>query len=638
MKKLIVILLILLCVNSFAQKTWADYGLTTFNETLGGKTLMGLKDKEGKVVLKPFYAYIDQKFNGGYTTIANPKDKRLTDAQIEEKVKENTLELYMGLIDSTGKTAIEPNQYYVVKYFHNSYGLAYIYLNNKVGMYSLINKRVEMPIEYDEAQIFLGQMPYITVAKSKKVGLYGIDEKKLIVPCLYDRNVHVLFHNRYKKDRKTLGFTVSTDNPHHEGLLDATGKVLLGLDYFMVTENYTDENYLLGKIAYETGNKNVHKYGYFRLNHKSNDFRKGELQFDKMTTNHKYPTALVLLDGKWGLIDCITDKYILDLEYTKAFSFADTIIAFSNDKQGGIYHLSGKPIVPIGMYDSFKEYQLKEKAVYSVQKNNKWGYIDMAGNQILPIEFDREVAYKDTMWVVKKGKWDCITPNNKSIIKIPLDTTYVKKAPKYIRKRETAYRPYYYYLRFPNFDYSIYEPGKKSMFENSIEVRNAVRIKDKQKLYIYLESSKPNIRAEALFEALKVKDTTFISMILKFKPDLTQTENVWTYGNISLLNTLLYNSAPENVKPFNSEVLLKLTRKFLDLKMDINGKSGSLDVTPLMLYLVNNDADMQVVEMLIKAGATVSLKDNNGKDALYYAKKAPKEVVKYLKDCKKNEI
>ena len=95
----------------------------------------------------------------------------------------------------------------------------------------------------------------------------------------------------------------------------------------------------------------------------------------------------------------------------------------------------------------------------------------------------------------------------------------------------------------------------------------------------------------------------------------------WPEGDLMIYNVAMQGSSD-------------LLQKLIDLKMEINSFNHK-GFTPLMIAANFNRLDH--VKILINAGADPTLKDQNGKTALDYAKEQGyQEVVDYLEKLKKN--
>jgi len=112
-------------------------------------------------------------------------------------------------------------------------------------------------------------------------------------------------------------------------------------------------------------------------------------------------------------------------------------------------------------------------------------------------------------------------------------------------------------------------------------------------------------------------------------------------GNVAIASNLDNNPvtkvyvANETLSPLCNAVVqgdLETVKKMVEFGSDVNEKSNGM--TPLMIAARYNR--VEIVELLLKNGANISLKDSNGKTALQHAERSnAKETVAILKAQKK---
>jgi len=380
--------------NSFAQKTWEDYGFKLYSETKDSITLMGIKKADGQIVVPPRYSVIMPLAKGGYAYVANPVDKKLTDNRINKQSDDGTLQIFMGLIDSTAKVAIEPTQYNGVAYFPND-NLVIVVKGDKRGIYSLSTKRIEVPVEFDKINIYVKDLPAASVEKSKKFGIYNMDLHKLVVPCLFDESPSVQYDNWEKTDRKIIGYQVRNLNPLRSGYLDANGNVLIDMKFTAVYWEYSGTDFILGVMFNIPDKNNNYTMNYFSHYFKTNAIKISTQQYKQIGGfGADIPNALVNINGKWGLINCITEKFVIEPQFDSVkYHYRKSFVAYKNNKPS-LYDFSGKEMI----FDIIKECKTKDDKEYlSVCKNRRWGCLDYKLNYIIPLEYDREVIPGDQM-------------------------------------------------------------------------------------------------------------------------------------------------------------------------------------------------------------------------------------------------
>jgi hypothetical protein len=93
----------------------------------------------------------------------------------------------------------------------------------------------------------------------------------------------------------------------------------------------------------------------------------------------------------------------------------------SLDQKWGYINVSGKEIVP-PEYDSI---QYLYEGLLAVQKGNKWGYIDTTDQVVLPFEFEEASVFRNDRAIVKKdGKVGTIDKNGKNMISFNYQSMY----------------------------------------------------------------------------------------------------------------------------------------------------------------------------------------------------------------------
>jgi hypothetical protein len=634
MKKFIIILSLFISYSSFAQKTWEAYGFYVYTDTKDSITLFGLKNADGKIVVSPNYTVIMTPLKGGYAYLANVQDKKLTDNEIIELGKKEKLKIFMGLIDSTGKVAIEPTQYESVAYYPND-NLVSVSKGGKAGVYSLLTKRIEVPIEFDKIDLYHKNLPLITVEKLKKFGIYNIELHKLVVPCLYDRAPYTQYDNRENKDKKVIGYIVDYSDPIRSGYLDALGNVLIELKYFQIAPEYFGNDYMLGVLRYKPDNADNYTCRYFFHYFNTNTIKISDQEYTEIIVDtYTSPNALVNINGKWGLFNCLTEQYILEPQFEKAdHNYGESFVAYKNNK-AALYDFSGNEM----NFDVIKKCTTKDyQEYYSVCKNKKWGCLDYKLNYIIPLEYDKEVILSEQMWVVKNGKWGCIDKKLLTSVSFIYDTLIFSD----------------FKIVTPGRFYSCMVKGAKIEFDgdgnNYITKDNGNGVTIKTLKDALINADMPSVEYH-LVASDKTERNIALSFIIcsynsydinyKFYAEafkkLINTNIDFNYTD-DFLGTFLHKLAYFAKKtPLQcSWEIEELVKKGIDpnQKMKFNNNR-----TALLEYLFQNDnIHYEIVQTFLKVGSKVAITDSEGNDALDLAKKAPKEVKEILKEYKNKE-
>lgn len=136
-----------------------------------------------------------------------------------------------------------------------------------------------------------------------------------------------------------------------------------------------------------------------------------DYQFEEIE-KFNYNNYLVKKDGKWGVLNSLGEK-IIPCE-NDSLSHDKSLRGFMAQQDGavGFYDMDGKMIIPC----VYEEFQLIDKLVLG--KKNKWGAMDLKGNNIVPFEYD-ELKYEiinETFLIRKKKKWGALDKNGVQLL------------------------------------------------------------------------------------------------------------------------------------------------------------------------------------------------------------------------------
>ena len=106
------------------------------------------------------------------------------------------------------------------------------------------------------------------------------------------------------------------------------------------------------------------------------------------------------------------------VQQTKKYAWKDKYyeglaIVILNDKFGFI-DKTGKEVIPI-KYDYAQDFS---EGLAKVKLNNKWGFIDKTGKEVIPIKYDDAESFSKSLAGVKlEGKWFYINPKGEYVNK-----------------------------------------------------------------------------------------------------------------------------------------------------------------------------------------------------------------------------
>jgi predicted RNA-binding protein len=189
--------------------------------------------------------------------------------------------------------------------------------------------------------------------------------------------------------------------------------------------------------------------------------------------------AAVKLDGLWGFINT-KGETVIKHKYDKAFQFHDGIALVEGN--GNWTFIDKKGDIKLSL-NKYKDVQPFNEGLARV-KNDKYGYIDKLGNEIISLKYNDTKSISNDFIPVKIKKWGVINKNDEIIV--PFEFDYVKileidsiivgkKVPPY------NHEEYIYGLysklgdELLKVEYnSIHAVDKDTMFVKKIEIENCI--------------------------------------------------------------------------------------------------------------------------------------------------------------------
>ncbi len=342
--------------------------------------------------------------------------------------------------------------------------------NNNWGMISKFGN-ILLPIEYDKIIQMTDSYTYWEVLNDGKRGIYNTDIG-LVIPVEFDE---------INLTRKK-GFEFVVTNNGKSGIFNKFGIKVVSLEYDVIKKQYdaivlqkdNKYSYFIGnKIFTDSiilnrsfkihacGNKElIDSYYVFCLNGKQgviNSNRevvvKPDYQFVIYPWNITYdtfiPVVLVKLNGLAGVVDMLgnqvvepryQDVFLIDSE--NAVVKLDSKMYFLNYRTNTIYdkyyfdrfhvytegyvtvHKDGM-ISIVDIKNNFKlqfpfEYQnvLKYGEYYIVEKESKYGVIDVNNKEVIPCKYESLRFFCDKVLVIRDGMFGVLSINNEILIQI----------------------------------------------------------------------------------------------------------------------------------------------------------------------------------------------------------------------------
>lgn len=300
--------------------------------------LWGIASEKGEIICKPQYEYIC--FSYGDT---NPNYLAIFD-----KGK-------WGVMDKLGKMIL-PIRFWSVTILPKAIVVSDT-PDDKLALYDLQGNQLLAP-EYEEICLVKYQPLWynlLLIRKDKNYGLYSLDEKKIVLPIEYElKNISI-------SNSDAEVFALAKNGKM--ALFNTKGKQVSDFKYF----EYGSGGY--ARVQNEQGLWGiVDKNGIEVI-----PCRYKDLGF--IVCNEIIPFEGN--NGKWGYLNVKTGKEITKPEYDKARDFSNGYGEVSKNKKIGFVDTTGKLVVPLE-YEGALNVQ---KGICFLMKNNEWLPIRLADNK-----------------------------------------------------------------------------------------------------------------------------------------------------------------------------------------------------------------------------------------------------------------
>ena len=300
-------------------------------------------------------------------------------------------------LKSTGEIVIPAKYDSGYSSFHE--GLAVVKLNGKEGFIDKTGKEV-IPLKYDSTQIFREGL-----AGAKLNGKWGFINKydEIVVPFIYCEVEN--FSEGVARVRKND----ERDKFGKYGYVDRNGKEITSFKYELSIYS--------GLGDFENGFAIVFKDGrYGFINKLGREIT--PLQYSYVW-NFENGFAIVDKDGDRGCID-VTGREIIPCEYEYILRIQDGLIKAGKGTEDIYFNIDTGEKFTNGAYALIDDFYDK---LARVLKNGKWGYIDVRGNEIVPLKYDFIRYFRDGLAGVElNGKWGFVDKKGEEVIPIIYDS------------------------------------------------------------------------------------------------------------------------------------------------------------------------------------------------------------------------
>ncbi|MFA5418981.1 MAG: WG repeat-containing protein, partial [Bacteroidales bacterium] len=366
---------------------------------------------------------------------------------------------YYGFVDTTGKEVI-PTKY---KSANNSNGGQVLVKLDDVWL--CVDKNDRVLFSFDSG---------ITDVKRLNNGLYGaykeknkkygfLNQKgKTVIPFNYDSELSVYFYYDHNLDdfeglimvnkkgkygyinetgKTIIPFDYYACGKFSEGkarirmpnacwsYIDKTGKVILSTPYFDV-EDFSDGMAMVkrGKSSgyIDATGKEVIPCIYESAEPFSNGYAKVTLKevtyyidkngitpVNEAVGDFVNGVASVKRNGKWGLIDSLSNNLIVPEKYENIGEFSEDHVAVQLGGKWGFINRTGQEVTAI-KYESTTPFN---EGIASVQLDKKWGAIDKSGRELIPNLYDEIGPFSHGIAMVAlEGKYGFIDRTGKRTV------------------------------------------------------------------------------------------------------------------------------------------------------------------------------------------------------------------------------
>ena len=380
------------CQWKSVSKFERGFGLVTIQRREDNRTLSGLIDKTGKVVIPPKYSYLEVVGNSelirteGPACLYNLNGDLLIENVINIRRSSTEGKLLITgknggyyFVDEKGNKCTE--RFYDANPFKGKYATVRLLVSGKkdlINAYLDTDGNLFRLEEYEWLGSFYND-GYACVGKGFQQ--HGIINSQFeeVIPCIYEE-ISPLLHNSQKKELFVEGLAKVKKNGEY-ALLNTNNEIVVPFgkyyNFYMAPGNV---------LLATTFNK-----------HERED-KRGRIMTFRM---------FVIIDKKGNQVS--------DQEYEYISNFYKGFAVVKNNDMYGIIDTQGKEVIPCKyQYDEYTRMEIEEFGDYGVvriKKNGKWGLLNKKGELIVPANYDIISAFEDGLSLVNKGKfWGAINP------------------------------------------------------------------------------------------------------------------------------------------------------------------------------------------------------------------------------------
>lgn len=400
-----------------------DYSYTDFDVEVKRGATVTLKGalKKSDYEIKRFKSEGKYGFKFGDKVLVAPK---YDDASkyFSDGLGEVCLNGRWGFVDETGREVI-PLKYDKVDGFYEGNGR--VCLNNLWGKVDRNGREIIAP-KYDVIYAFGSSNKVNQVILNGKYGLIDSLGREIIIPK-YD---YISGLNTYVDSGQPNVAEVSLNRLH--GLIDENGRELIAPKY----QDVYEQSYYNGEVSFKENDKWGYadrngrvivqpKYdGYVGIKFGARDYAKVESggKYGLINRNGRELTpfiydnieilndniAKVEQNGKHGIVDRYGDVVITPKYDEMEDAWLDMNLFVKKDGKYGIVDKgTGRELLP-PRYEEMEYWDVimgsdGETDLIPVKRDGLWGFIDEAGNEVIPAKYDEVWSFSEGLSRVKKG-------------------------------------------------------------------------------------------------------------------------------------------------------------------------------------------------------------------------------------------
>lgn len=336
----------------------------------------GFLNSKGEWALKPTYISASNfdKYGGAWVKMTDDKYH-----YIDKKGKD------FGTFDKTGE-------------YHEYFNEVYTVAEDNNPAFTLINNKGKAIKTIDDCKKIYSISDDIAGYQSAENDLYGFVDMKGNKIGKAEFSGFMGFHEGLSRVFKTV------DGKSKCGFVDRNGIIVIPIIYDMA---YSFEN---GWSLVEKDSQNLF------INKQGKEFPMPR-KYDKIITFRSgFAMGSIKIDSTLNTYYYINKdlKEAFSIEAKEGYNFQENVAVINRTGYYELMDITGKPYKELTDVETVK---FSKEGLLAIRKNNKWGFIDKKGNEVIPCTYDDCETFVGNYAKVKmNGKWGIIDKTGKTII------------------------------------------------------------------------------------------------------------------------------------------------------------------------------------------------------------------------------